>query len=280
MNFIDLNIVKMSEQTDLLFAALSLAQASYERVERSNSVDRGPGGKYKYAELSDVQQALKEPFSKNGLSYSQWPHPSGITTMISHRSGQWIAGFLEGANIQMRGVGPQDFGSFLTYMRRYSLAAATGIAQEDDDGQAAQQRSKAPRGSERLPQAPRGAPADHSREQRTSPETRGAAPQTHGGNPPSGVSRENAREESRNEQPSSPAHPRKEISEAQIKRLFAIKNKANWEDSSLRFVLKNAFSLESTKDLGWIQYDHLTKLMELGLTPEQTLERLLLPKGE
>ena len=32
---------------------------------------------------------------------------------------------------------PQGFGSTLTYARRYSLAAALGLAQEDDDGNSA-----------------------------------------------------------------------------------------------------------------------------------------------
>jgi hypothetical protein len=39
---------------------------------------------------------------------------------------------------------PQGYGSALTYARRYSLLAATGLAPEDDDGNAGSRRTETP----------------------------------------------------------------------------------------------------------------------------------------
>jgi len=50
---------------------------------------------------------------------------------MTHSSGEWIS------NICSAPVSKQDaqgVGSAITYLRRYSLAAFAGIAQEDDDG--------------------------------------------------------------------------------------------------------------------------------------------------
>lgn len=64
-------------------------------------------------------------------------------------------------------------------------------------------------------------------------------------------------------------------SEAQIKRLFAIKTKVGWTDGQLKDVIAQCYGISSTKDLHWMQYDQLTKLMELKKTPGQVIERVM-----
>ena len=51
-----------------------------------------------------------------------------------HSSGQWIAGVTP---IRPKDDSPQAMGSAITYARRYALSAIVGLAQVDDDGNAA-----------------------------------------------------------------------------------------------------------------------------------------------
>ena len=57
-----------------------------------------------------------------------------LETVVLHDSGEWMAG-VSGSPLQKND--PQGVGSALTYLRRYSLSGFAGIAQEDDDGNAA-----------------------------------------------------------------------------------------------------------------------------------------------
>jgi hypothetical protein len=57
-----------------------------------------------------------------------------VETVFIHKSGKEIKGGK--LTVPVAKADPQGFGSALTYARRYSLQAATGIAPEDDDGNA------------------------------------------------------------------------------------------------------------------------------------------------
>jgi hypothetical protein len=68
---------------------------------------------------------------------------ASVETLMTHSSGEWIS------NICSAPVSKQDaqgVGSAITYLRRYSLASFAGIAQEDDDANAAvgQRQTPAP----------------------------------------------------------------------------------------------------------------------------------------
>lgn len=279
--FIDLGTVKMSTDTKELFMALSKAQAAYETVKKENSVDMGTGrARYKYADLADVQEALKRPFADNGLSHTQWLNASGITTVIQHQSGQWISGTLQDTRITMRGTGPQDYGSFTTYLRRYHLAAAAGVSQEDDDGAAAQSKSG------------KGAASDEK-----GAGTGKASVGKQGATAPAGPGRAAPVGKPGNEQPPAKANDKPKItsslSEAQVRRLFGIKKTMNWPDESLYEACRLAFGFSIEGELSWPafvptimatpmtspQYSDLTKFMEMGLSPEEVVEKLLLQRA-
>ena len=53
---------------------------------------------------------------------------------MMHASGEWISGI---ASAPIAKVDAQGVGSATTYLRRYSLAALVGIAQEDEDANGA-----------------------------------------------------------------------------------------------------------------------------------------------
>ena len=78
------------------------------------------------------------------LVQKQHPHDGGVAveTIFVHESGEMLsAGTL---TVPASKQDPQGYGSALTYARRYSLMAACGIAPEDDDGNAASNKSKPP----------------------------------------------------------------------------------------------------------------------------------------
>ena len=136
----------MSSEIGELAAALAAAQGGFTFAAKDSVADMGTrGGRRKYADLQSVLEAVRDGLAKNGLAVIQAPMPnaSGITlrTTLAHKSGQWIASELILPNDKMGGI--QGMGSALTYARRYALAAMVGVAQDDDDGEAAMAASKA-----------------------------------------------------------------------------------------------------------------------------------------
>ena len=126
--------MKTSEQINEIAEALAAAQGE---ILNPNKSAENPFFKSKYADLAEVLNVVRPAFSKHGLSVVQMPYSSydggiGVTTMISHKSGQWMQGSLE-LPLQVAKNVNQDAGSAITYMRRYALAAAAGVAQEDLD---------------------------------------------------------------------------------------------------------------------------------------------------
>jgi hypothetical protein len=114
-----------------LFAALSKAQAEIRGAVKDST---NPHFKSRYADLESVIEAVKQPFFKFGLSFVQSVEGDALVTTICHASGGTITSrvpLIIGKN-DMQGVG-----SAITYARRYGLAAAAGVSQTDDDGNAA-----------------------------------------------------------------------------------------------------------------------------------------------
>lgn len=102
-----------------------------------NSVN--PHLKNKYADLGACLEAVEEALLNNGIALMQETSEdsTGVTveTVFLHESGEQLrCGKL---HVPAAKQDPQGYGSALTYARRYSLMTACGIAQEDDDGNAA-----------------------------------------------------------------------------------------------------------------------------------------------
>ena len=129
--------MKQSESITDLATALCLAQAEMGgAIKDSNN----PFFKSSYADLTSVIKVIKEPFAKWGLSFVQLPVTSaggngiGVSTMLMHKSGQWLQGeYL----LPMDKVTPQGAGSAITYARRYALQSLVGIPSVDDDSELA-----------------------------------------------------------------------------------------------------------------------------------------------
>jgi hypothetical protein len=127
-----------SESIAALAAALSKAQADITGALKDSS---NPFFKSKYADLASCWDACRKQLAANGLCVIQ---TTGMTdaglvliTTLAHSSGEWMRGVLP---VVTKDNGPQAQGSGITYARRYALAAIVGLAQIDDDAEAAQAR--------------------------------------------------------------------------------------------------------------------------------------------
>lgn len=124
-----------SESIKNIAKAMNKAQSEMGGAHKGAN---NPFFKSKYADLSSVVQAVKEPFASNGLSYVQFPIEDGgrvgIETILMHISGEWLSNSF---TVNLTKQDAQGAGSAITYCRRYGLQAVAGIPSDDDDGNAA-----------------------------------------------------------------------------------------------------------------------------------------------
>ena len=129
-----------SEQIKDLVAALSKAQGAYPSIgaDREN-----PYFKSNYADLDMILKAVRPMLAQNGLSLVQDTRftADGSTvlhTRLYHSTGQWLE---TRARILPVKNTPQEYGSCLTYNKRYSAMALLGVTvakdPTDDDAEVA-----------------------------------------------------------------------------------------------------------------------------------------------
>lgn len=129
-------ILTATPELDKLFEAMAKAQTEITDAEKDSA---NPFFKSRYADLASVRGACVPAMAKNGICVMQFPFAEGrvvtIVTIVGHSSGQRIRSEL---TMTARAEDPQAIGSAITYGRRYSLGAISGVAAaEDDDGNAA-----------------------------------------------------------------------------------------------------------------------------------------------
>ena len=108
---------------------------------------KNPHFKSKYATLTALQEAIREPLQQAGLIVRQKPTADGLETIVCHaESGEcdaFVTPIVSASNTA------QAYGSGITYARRYALGSYFNlIVDEDDDGNAA---SKQPRSNQSGP---------------------------------------------------------------------------------------------------------------------------------
>jgi len=124
---------------DTLASALAAFQAALPAVHKG-ATGQVPGKRsYKYADLSDLSAVVLPLLAAQGLSWMTMPtyDEAGRFVLqyeLLHTSGEKRTG-----TYPLPTGTAWEVGSALTYGRRYTLSAVTGVAaDEDDDGQAAQ----------------------------------------------------------------------------------------------------------------------------------------------
>ena len=146
------SIFEHSDSIDQLAGALAAAQSemTFARKDSTN-----PFLKSKYSDLASVWEAVRVPLTKNNLCVTQLPTGETLTTVLAHKSGQYIASTMPvktGRNDARNDA--QAYGSALTYARRYALSAIVGIAQDDDDGEGAGKNNSDHQPNKAKPSAP------------------------------------------------------------------------------------------------------------------------------
>jgi hypothetical protein len=129
-------------------AAISLAKGELSPVLKTHDVDftsaKGTRTRYKHETFADVAKVVDPVFARYGLSYRFRVQQQGdlakVICVVSHADGYSEENPLEGrvdpGASSMNMV--QALGSLLTYLQRYSLRGAIGLAAGvDDDGRAA-----------------------------------------------------------------------------------------------------------------------------------------------
>lgn len=125
----------MTEKTtkhSSLAAALAAFQADLPHVTKGAV---NPHFKSRYADLADVVSVVLPRLAAQGLAWITRPTTSETGTLVlayelRHESGEAVGG-----TYPLGSGTAQQLGSAITYARRYTLSAVTGIApDEDDDG--------------------------------------------------------------------------------------------------------------------------------------------------
>ena len=127
----------MNKSESIAAISQAIAKAQHD-VENASKNAKNPHFKSKYADLAELLNTVRPVFSSHGLAIVQMPSfvdgIASVETLISHSSGEWISSICS-APVSKQDA--QGVGSAITYLRRYSLAAMCGIAQEDDDANSA-----------------------------------------------------------------------------------------------------------------------------------------------
>jgi hypothetical protein len=128
----------MENQNETLFAGVEtkltsgLLTALVEWQKVKPTVDLDGKNKHfdsKYATLANIIKAIDKPLTGCGLGYTQVVTNNAITTIIFHAESMGVIVSTRPLNDNMK---VQDEGSYITYQKRYQLAAALGIAADDD----------------------------------------------------------------------------------------------------------------------------------------------------
>src|SRR5262245_11147542 len=144
------------QQPGSLAAALAILQTRLPHVgkDKRASVTSQRTGKthtYDYANLATVSEKLLPLLGGLGLSFTSCPELNDGRLVLRYTL-RHISGDKDGGNFPLEMLlpaqaTPQQFGSAITYARRYCLCAVTGVApdDDDDDAQAAEKAARKPR---------------------------------------------------------------------------------------------------------------------------------------
>lgn len=120
--------------------AMNDFKASPPEIFKNKPVSFGQTS-YSHATLDHVSKAITESLAEHGLSF-RWDVEQSegkvtVTCVLMHQMGHMEKVTLSGPTDSSGSKnGIQAIGSSITYLQRYTLLAATGLAAKDDDGRA------------------------------------------------------------------------------------------------------------------------------------------------
>lgn len=211
-----------SESIGKLALALSKAQS---KITGAIMDSQNPFFKSSYADLASVMDAIRIPFAENELAVSQIADEKDgkliLLTFLMHSSGEFLMSTYPVSSKDMNN--PQAIGSGITYARRYALAAIAGVAQVDDDSESAMARPKI---EEKKPLVNH-APTFQSDVEKGAEYVKSC----------------------------------KVVTDAQLKRLYAIQSKSKMSGDDIGKMIKMRFKKELSKELNMAEYDELCSVV-------------------
>lgn len=116
-----------SENINKLSVAICKAQKNFKTAIKRC---KNPFFNSKYADYTEILSCVKEALNNEGVSILQPIHEDVVETVLLHESGEWISSITKIFNVSNK---PQDYGSAITYARRYALSSILSIDSDDDD---------------------------------------------------------------------------------------------------------------------------------------------------
>jgi len=135
----------MQTSSEITELAKALVQF-HDLVGKIAKTEKNPFFNSRYASLTTILGAIKEPLQESGLVVIQLPcGVYQLTTRLLHESGQWLeetytmqptkTAEKKGQPVEDWQVTPQTIGSAITYQRRYAIVSLLCLnIDEDDDG--------------------------------------------------------------------------------------------------------------------------------------------------
>lgn len=115
-----------------IYTALAAAQSAMGPVVKGAI---NPAFKSKYADLADVVAAVLPPLNSNGIAYFSHVVDGAMRTVLMH--GESETSIACDVPLLVNKQDMQGFKSATTYAKRIGIESLTGVAPEDDDGNAA-----------------------------------------------------------------------------------------------------------------------------------------------
>lgn len=109
-----------------LISALIKFQAENLTVKRDA---KNPHFKSTYASLDQILDLVRPLLSKHGLVITHIIEGSSLKTILLHESGESLVSEMAFT----MPAKPQEFGSLITYLKRYSIGAMLALATDNDD---------------------------------------------------------------------------------------------------------------------------------------------------
>jgi len=107
---------------------------AHKKITHAYKDKTNPHFKSTYATLESVIDATREHLAENSIVALQLVGVDTLITRLQHTSGEFIE---TETKLYLKSNDMQQYGSALSYARRYALAAILNISQTDDDGNAA-----------------------------------------------------------------------------------------------------------------------------------------------
>lgn len=142
--------IKREQAREAFDAAMAAAKAEIPTITKNRLVDftgkTGIRTHYRHEDLGEIARTIDPILAKHGLSYRFRTHspigePVTVTCIVSHREGHSEENTLVGPRDDSGNKNPiQSIGSTITFLQRYTLKPALGLAaSNDDDGKASSQ---------------------------------------------------------------------------------------------------------------------------------------------